>query len=246
VSSGVQPLSEGEYLQLAARLEGISPFDMDGVFGLLHAVAVAPSLIPPNAWLSVLVPKGLNGLERSDVELFLGHISRLHSEIQDAVRKLQAIVPKADETTACESFAAGYVAGAALDPEWLGDSSRWTFAAPFAYLAQRLDFVPDRTVEDIERNLAPDPKAVLRRDLGALVRAAAESFQMLRNSASHVMSRTSDPSPMRTGRNDRALVDQERSTSGAVWVRWRPRTASSRSAGAGFGTRSEGRRITHA
>jgi uncharacterized protein len=198
----LHPISEGEYLELSIWLQEASPFDMDGVFGLLHAVAVAPSLIPPSLWLSVLVPDRLETLERADIERILGKLLRLFAEIQDAVSQRQAMMPDADSVTACESFAAGYVAGAALDPDWLGDAGRWSFAAPVAYLAGRLDLVPSETISKIEREFAPEPKMILVRDLGALVRAAAESFQKLRKAAVRSMSTTAPPSASRVGRND--------------------------------------------
>ena len=198
----VEPLSEGEYLKLAVWLQDSSPFDMDGVFGLLHAVAVAPSLIPPSSWLSVLVPNGVETLEGADIERVLGMLLRLFAEVQDAVSRRQAIMPDAESVTECESFAVGYVAGAALDPEWIGDSGRWSFAAPVAYLAGRLDLVPGETITKIEREFAPDPKAILLRDLGVLVRAAAESFEKLRRAAARSISRTPPPGAARTGRNE--------------------------------------------
>lgn len=198
----VEPLSEGEYLELAVWLQDSSPFDMEGVLGLLHAVAVAPTLIPPSSWLSVLVPNGVVTLERADIERVLGMLLRLFAEVQDSVGRRQAMIPEAESVTECESFAAGYVAGAALDPEWIGDSGRWSFAAPVAYLAGRLDLVPGETITKIEREFAPDPNVFLCRDLGVLVRAAAESFQKLRKAAVRSMSRTPPPGAARTGRND--------------------------------------------
>lgn len=198
----LQPISEGEYLELSMWLQEASPFDLDGVFGLLHAVAVAPRLIPPSSWLSVLVPDRIETQERADIERILGKLLRLFAEVQDAVIQRQTMMPDADSVTACESFAAGYVAGAALDPEWLGDSGRWSFAAPVAYLAGRLDLVPTETISKIEREFSPDPKMVLRRDLATLVGAAAESFQKLRKAAVRAMSVTSAPSASKVGRND--------------------------------------------
>lgn len=46
------PLTDDEYATLADLLDESSPFDVDGLLGVLHAAAVAPSLVPPSRWLS--------------------------------------------------------------------------------------------------------------------------------------------------------------------------------------------------
>ena len=60
-SAPVKPLSDDESERLADFLEAHSPFEMDGLLGLLNAVVVAPSLLPPSAWLPVVLPAGLGG-----------------------------------------------------------------------------------------------------------------------------------------------------------------------------------------
>lgn len=188
-----KPLSENEWDQLADWLATTSPLDLDGLLGLLHAVAVAPSLIPPSAWLAVVLPEGLAKLEHGDVQPFLGLLFRLHGEVQDAVSHLQALIPETEDVAEWESFASGYAAGAELDAEWTGNADRWTFAAGFAYVGNRLDLLTQKSIDDIERNLGPDPKAALRRNLGAVIRATEESFSKVRR-------RTMPPSAAPTGR----------------------------------------------
>lgn len=59
------------------------------------------------------------------------------------------------------------------------------------------------TIAAIERNLAPDPKAMLRRDLGSLIQATAQSFQNLRRPSSHTASLPGPSRPSaKVGRND--------------------------------------------
>lgn len=174
------PLSEDEWDQLADWLADASPLDLDGLLGVLHAVVVAPSLVPPSAWLAVVLPGGLAKLKHDDVQPFLGLLFRLHGDVQDAVSQLQAIVPETEDVAEWESFASGYSAAAELDAEWRGDEKRWSFAAGFAYVGNRLDLLTQETIDKIERNLGPDPKAALRRDLGALIRATEESFSKVR------------------------------------------------------------------
>src|SRR5262249_10156197 len=67
----------------------------------------------------------------------------LHNEVLDAVNSGATIVPAAEDVSACESFGAGYAAGAALDPAWVGDDDRWTFASCFAYLGGRPELGPN-------------------------------------------------------------------------------------------------------
>lgn len=169
-----------DYDRLGELLDLHSPLDLDGVLGVLHALAVAPSVIQNEVWLPVVLggnhASGDTALARYCVELLL----RLKAEVQDAVNHGQLIMPDDDSIEDCLSFANGYVLGAELDRSWIGDASRWTFASGIAYLANRLDLVPAQTRQEIEQNLAPDPKALLRVQMGSLVQAAATSFKDLR------------------------------------------------------------------
>jgi hypothetical protein len=109
---GDAPLTDEEFDRLMDFLDEHVPFGGDGFLGLLHAVAVAPSEIPASRWMRMLLT---------------GQVL-LASEAPE-------------QFVACERFAAGYVAGAELDPEWRGNADRWTFAGPFAYLCGRRDLV---------------------------------------------------------------------------------------------------------
>jgi uncharacterized protein YecA (UPF0149 family) len=179
-STPPEPFPQEDYDRLSELLDLHSPLDLDGVLGLLHAIAVAPSVVPNETWL----PKVLTGshafgdtaLARYCIELLV----RLKAEVQDAVDHEQTIVPDSNDIDKCASFASGYVAGAEADPSWVGDANRWTFASGIAYLADRLDLVPQHTIEQIEENLAPDPKQVIRAQMGSIVQAAAECFKELR------------------------------------------------------------------
>lgn len=54
----------------------------------------------------------------------------------------------------------GYAAAAAIDPAWIGDYDRWTFAAPFAHLAGRLDLVPEPMLAKLEATKPAAPTRV--------------------------------------------------------------------------------------
>ena len=49
-------LSHDDYQELAAFLDDVGSLDIEGTLGLLHAVAIAPSVIPPSAWLPLIIP----------------------------------------------------------------------------------------------------------------------------------------------------------------------------------------------
>jgi len=152
-------LSDDEFDRLAEFLDCYAAFDTDGLLGLLHAVVVAPGLVPPSAWFPVLVPEGLGECDAANARDFVGLVMRQYNDVADALGQGMAIMPEPEDEEGCEAFAAGFIAGAEIDPEWIEDADRWTFAAPFAYLAGRLDLVSKRAVADIESNLAPDPYA---------------------------------------------------------------------------------------
>jgi uncharacterized protein len=173
----VSPLSDDEFDQLADFLEARSPFDTDGLLGVLSAVAVAPSPLPPSAWLPVVLPSGLGDLAATEAQEFVSFLFRLHGDVVDALEHQQAIMPGPEDVAECKSFAAGYAAAAEIDPEWIGNDDRWTFASPMAYLGGRLDLVPRKTVEDIELSFAPDPEEILCRQMIALIHATSESFK---------------------------------------------------------------------
>lgn len=194
-----RPLSDAEYDALADVLEAHSPFDLDGVTGLLHAVVIAPSMMPPSTWLPRVLPDGLGSLEdaRSSLQLLM----RLYNEVVGGLAKKMVLMPEATEVDACESFAAGFVAGAELDPEWLGDPARWTFASWAAYLAGRLDLVPPSTLV----KLAGEPEEsqrMIRRDMGGIILAADDSFKRLRREPVEPPRATQARTTTRIGRND--------------------------------------------
>lgn len=196
----IQPLSEDEYDRLDELLEAVSPLDVDGLHGLLHAVAVAPSVVPISVWLAAVTPAGLAQLDAEDVKEFASLLVRLHVDVLDAINQKQGYFPEPDDVAGCEAFAAGYVAGAELDPEWINDEARWTFASPLAYLGGRLDLVPKETLESIDENLAPDPKEYMRRNLGGLIAATHDCFKKLR--APSTTPERSARGEARPGRND--------------------------------------------
>ncbi len=200
--SPLTPLSADEFDRLADLLEAHSPFDTDGLLGVLNAVAIAPSFVPPSTWLPVVLPTGLAELDGAQAEELIGLLFRQHADVIDALEQQQAIMPAPEEIAECKSFAAGYAAGAELDPEWLGNADHWSFAAPMAYLGQRLDLVSRQTAEDIQNNFAPDPEQILRQSMAGLLDASLTAFRAVRERKARSQASPGLPSSgKRAGRN---------------------------------------------
>jgi len=197
------PLSDREFDTLSEFLDAYSPFDFDGLLGVLHAIGVAPAMVLPSAWLPVIVPASFGDLDVNGVSAFVDLVMRQYNHVIDALERDSVIVPLTDDIDGCESFAAGYVAAAAIAPEWIGNDDRWSFAAPIAYLADRLEYVPEALLADIERNLAPDPKKYLREQLGSMVVTTSATFEKYRRAHAHTPPPPRQaPVSRRLGRND--------------------------------------------
>jgi uncharacterized protein len=158
-------------------LDAHVPLGGDGVLGLLHAVAVAPSVMPPSRWLPAALPDGALSTADDSAQL-IDLLLRCHNDVVAAIEEQRTMTPYEEDAEACEHFAAGYVAGATLDPAWRGDADRWTFAAPFAYLCGRRDLVPARMLGQIDAGGSPEEaRATMRRQMGSLVIATRDSFR---------------------------------------------------------------------
>ena len=189
-----RPLSEDERGKLLDLLEEHSPLDEEGLLGLFHALAAAPSEVPSSVWLEVVLPGGAGSTsEREARDLVL----RLQDEVASCIRARSPLTPDPDDVAACESFTSGFVEGAELDPSWIGNDDLWTFASWAAFLAGRQDLVPAHLLSAFEEH-GQETKDNLRRDMGALVMAVYDSVGAQRQGgAGQGGSRAS-----RVGRND--------------------------------------------
>jgi yecA family protein len=188
------PLSDTEFATLAAALPASSPFNADGLVGLLHAVAVAPALIPPSAWIPIVLPRGVVGATKAAPERLLGLVLRLFNEVRGDLDRHESMIPPPEESAACESFAMGYAAGAELDPTWRDVPERWALALAMDYLGDRLDLVPKEKLAALDAK----GKDALRTDMGALVATTHETFTALRRAA---LPHTSPATSTRVSRN---------------------------------------------
>jgi uncharacterized protein len=182
-----EPLSDDEFEELSDR-----GLDAERVLGLLHAVQVAPGMIPPSQWIPLAF--GEVPAEPRAIELLL----RLYNQVGDLLRKGKVLVAEEEREAACVAFAAGYAAGAALDPAWIDDATRWTFAAPLAYLGERRDLVPPALLAVYDAD--PEPRQVILRDLDRLVITTYTTFAEHRLATAR--SAQVRPAASRIGRNE--------------------------------------------
>ncbi len=90
----VTPLSEDDCATLDDFLGKHCRVDFDHLLGLLSAVAVAPGLVPPSAWLPAVLsnspPKSV-----ADARLGVGLLLRLFNEVLTALDERAVFVPEA-------------------------------------------------------------------------------------------------------------------------------------------------------
>ena len=190
-------LSDDDYQELAAFLDDVGLLEIEGTLGLLHAVAIAPSLIPPSAWLPiVLSPEQNNALDAEEMNVFLGLLMRQYNAVLEGLSRGAVIMPEAHEEEACVSFAGGFVAGAELDPEWRGNDQRWDYVEAIAYLAGRLDLVTDETQARLDAE--PNIRAILCGDMEPLIGNANLEFGRARQRGTPMAVQGA----RRVGRND--------------------------------------------
>lgn len=195
------PLSDDEYAKLADLLHAHSPFDIDGVLGVLYAVTIAPGFVPPSRWIPVVFPDGMRGLDEEGAEEVLGLLIRLHDEIATALAKRRVMMPAEDEIEACDSFAAGFLAGAEADPEWVNNDAHWTFTSWAAYLAGK----PELIAPDLLQKFQEDPniRPTIYKSMVASVVTAHDVFlEVRRNALSEAVWALQASTARRVGRNE--------------------------------------------
>jgi hypothetical protein len=174
--ASLDPLPEDGLASLYKLLDERSPFDGAGLLGVLHAVAVAPGMIAPSAWLPLVFPDGFGDLDAAGVEKVAGLAMLLLNVVLESVRtRAMDLVPGEGDVEECASFARGFIAGAELDPSWIGDDERWTFASWAAYLGGRDDLVSADVRAKIES--MNDPQRATRRTMPALLNAAYDALR---------------------------------------------------------------------
>jgi yecA family protein len=172
-SDELGPLSDDELDALADLLEEHGASDFDATIGFLHGVTVAPGPVAPTRWVPKLVPDTLFEAGEEGAKM-VDLLMRLHHEVHEGLHQGHAWMPGTDEPEALARFATGYVHGAELDPTWMKSADRLALLAPFAFLAGRLDLVP----EDAQRMFGEDAgRALALQQLGALVLQTYTAFR---------------------------------------------------------------------
>ncbi len=167
-------LSDAEFEELADLCDEHSPFDIDGLIGLFHALAVGPGDVPQPDWVAAVFPD-LN-VETTDGAKAVRFAAQLRDEVVGAVAGGEHLIPLPDEVEHCESFAAGYSAGVRLDAKWTSNEDAMALAQAVTYLGGRSDLLDDDTVALIEREFAPQPKVAICEELMGIVAATYETF----------------------------------------------------------------------
>ena len=174
--------------------------DVHYALGVIHAVGVAPGMIPTPQWL----PLAFGNVPPDQTTI--GLVLRLYNQVIGMLAKgREVMIPEAEDGDECVAFASGYVAAASLDPAWVGHSARWTFAAPLAFLAERHDLVPAGFLDKVPNR--EEAREVALRDLGKLVYAAYQSFakERLAICPGRARPRSKAPRSNRTHRAQRAM-----------------------------------------
>lgn len=198
-------LSDKDYEKLADLLDQHSPLDLDGLLGLMHAVAVAPGFVPPSQWLQLVILEGTPGFGGNVAQEFFGLAMQLYNRVVDALATARFIIPEADDPDACDSFAAGFIAGAELDSVWIGNDDHWTFASWAAYLSGIEELVAPSFLEEIKGE--PNIRSILYKNIPGLVVAANQTFREIRLAEARAKANGGQPlkpasAAGRAGRND--------------------------------------------
>jgi uncharacterized protein len=131
-----------------------------GACGVFAAVASAPELLRPGAWLDMIrgdhVFADLAGAQR-----FTGRVMALYSEVLRSVGQRGAdCCPPAEDHEAVREFCAGYVRIAFNDPIWAEDAHALAELLPMCALAGA---VPLEKVGELEPAFTSDPEGWLGR-----------------------------------------------------------------------------------
>ncbi len=187
-----------ERMQLLVRaIEDGSPFDLDGVVGVLHALVVAPAPVATPVWLDLVFPKGAEAL--GDPKAVVAALRQLHGEIAGAVDRGQIVGPAAHEVERSASFAAGYLAGAKLVPAWRDHPRAWQHAAWAAYLCGEVGTIDGAILRTLEKRGGADVGAWLRDGIAGWILDARDDFHS-RATLSDVAAAPA-PRAARVGRN---------------------------------------------
>jgi hypothetical protein len=117
--------------RLSDLLDAHSPFELVGVLGMMHAIAVAPATVFPPTWLRLITTEEWSSLDESVTRELFDLLMALDASVHVRLEQGKLIAPAPDDVEGCALFADGYVTGAMLVPEWTADTIGWTLLAPY-------------------------------------------------------------------------------------------------------------------
>lgn len=176
-----------------------------GACGVFAAVASAPELLRPGAWLDMI--KGDHVFEDlADAQRFTGGLMALYSEVLRSVSERGAdCCPSAQDHEAVREFCAGYVRIAFNDASWAEDAHALAELLPMCALAGT---VPPEKVGELEPAFTEDPQGWLgrrREELADTVSSLHAYWEEARKAAAERLRRHAVPqqrSGPKVGRND--------------------------------------------
>lgn len=146
------PLSEEELDRLSAFLDSPALFegamDLVEAHGFLTAIVSAPSTLMPSRWQPLLFggPPQFESLEQAQ-EVF-GLLTRMNNEIAHDLLVGSFEPLGYPDPLDLERWCVGYLAGARLDPAWVGRDDHGTaLTFPMGVLAGELDLVGEADVD---------------------------------------------------------------------------------------------------
>lgn len=153
------PLSTDEFQKLAQALDAHSGLDTDGLLGLLHAIAAAPTQLPPSAWVPTVFPDdAFADVPPERASDILALLMRQYAEVEEAFDNGSLIAPAPEEIDCCALFAEGFVLGAECDATWRNDEAAWALVAPLAYLAGLRELLGEAALKDFDSDAQSESK----------------------------------------------------------------------------------------
>jgi len=176
-----------------------------GACGVFAAVASAPELLRPGAWLDMI--KGEHVFDDlADAQRFTSSVMALYSEVLRSVNERSAdCCPPAGDHDAVREFCAGYVRVAFNDATWAEDAHALAELLPMCALAGA---VPLERVGELEPAFTADPEGWLgrrREELAATVASLHAYWDEGRKAAIEQLRARAVPqrrSGPKVGRND--------------------------------------------
>ncbi len=125
-----RPLDDEEWAALGELFDRPGGPNRDTIFGLLHAVATAPRMVPPSVWLPVALGDRDFGGDPTPIMLM-----RHYNTVIDALAAGRPLVPAPSEEQAIRDWCTGYMLGVRMDQAWANDDDSTETLLPIAVLA---------------------------------------------------------------------------------------------------------------